>query len=356
MIGERIAETLAQAPDTSVALLARSRAQLQPVLAVLRRAGISYNAQDIDSLARNAVVADLFTLCRALANPADRVAWMALLRAPWCGLGPADLLRVAQFGAPAGAPALASALQDPALLARLSADGRQRLAPLATALAEASRRRDRRGLRVWLELLWEQLGGPACAGSETDLHNAERFLQLLEQADSEGRGLDLPWLQRRLAGLYARSGDAAARVQVMTLHKAKGLEFDHVFLPGLAGRARADERPALLWDDYTDADGARRFLLATDDHSERDSPGVYNTLLRIRRHKSRVENARLLYVGATRAIRTLTLSAVLAPDPTADSGVRAPPADALLAGIWDAVATQARVHSAQDSGAMTSSA
>lgn len=356
LIGERIAAVLALAPDTSVAVLARSRAQLQPVLAALRREGISYNAQDIDSLARNPLVADLFTLCRALANPADRVAWMALLRAPWCGLDLADLLRVGQFGNPAFQSEVASAVQDPALLAQLSAGGRERLAPLAAALAESGQRRDRRGLRAWVELLWEQLGGPACADSETDLHNADRFLQLLEQADSEGRGLDLPWLQRRLAGLYARSGEAAARVQVMTLHKAKGLEFDHVFLPGLAGRARADERPALLWDDYTDADGERRFLLATDDHSERDSPGVYNTLLRIRRHKSRVENARLLYVGATRAIRTLTLSAVLAPDPATDSGLRAPSADTLLASIWDAVAPRVRVHRAQESDAITSSA
>ncbi|MDO8862351.1 UvrD-helicase domain-containing protein [Haliea sp. E1-2-M8] len=344
LLADRIAAALDDAADTTVAVLARSRGQLQPVLAALRAAGISYNAQDIDSLARNPVVADLFTLCRALANPADRVAWMALLRAPWCALEPADLLRVAQYGAAASRQPLASTLQDPAMRAQLSPAGRERLVPVAAALAEAFRRRDRRGLRVWLELLWEQLGGPACAGSETDLHNAERFLQLLEQADSEGRGLDLPSLQRRLAGLYARSGDTSARVQVMTLHRAKGLEFDHVFLPGLAGRPRADERPALLWDDYTDADGARRFLLATDDHSERDSPGVYNTLLRIRRHKSRVENARLLYVGATRAIRTLTLSAVLAPDPATDSGVRAPSADALLAGVWDALAAQAKVH------------
>lgn len=347
LIADRVATAMDDAADTSVAVLARSRGQLQPVLAALRTAGISYNAQDIDSLARNPVVADLFTLCRALANPVDRVAWMALLRAPWCGLAPADLLRIAQYGAAAAGFSVAGTLRDPALLAQLSDAGRERLVPVASALAEAFHRRDRRGLRVWLELLWERLGGPACAVSETDLHNAERFLQLLEQADSEGRGLDLPWLQRRLAGLYARSGDSSARVQVMTLHRAKGLEFDHVFLPGLAARPRADERPALLWDDYTDAAGARRFLLATDDHSERDSPGVYNTLLRIRRHKSRVENARLLYVGATRAIRSLTLSAVLAPDPDTESGVRAPSPDALLAPVWEAVAAQARVHSGQ---------
>ena len=64
----------------------------------LKQRGIAHNAQDLDSLASSTVVADLLVLCRALTSDADRLSWLALLRAPWCGLSLADLLLVAQWG------------------------------------------------------------------------------------------------------------------------------------------------------------------------------------------------------------------------------------------------------------------
>jgi ATP-dependent helicase/nuclease subunit A len=89
----------------------------------------------------------------------------------------------------------------------------------------------------------------------------------------------------------------------MTLHKAKGLEFDCVFIPRLDATTRGEERPLLLWDEYTTSGGERGFLLAADDHSGRDCPGLYNFLRARRRHKSKMETTRLLYVGATRAVQ-----------------------------------------------------
>jgi ATP-dependent exoDNAse (exonuclease V) beta subunit len=349
-IGDQVAAAVAADQTGSIAILARSRGQLQPILAALRSRGISYNAQDIDALATTPVVADLFTLCRALANPADQIAWLALLRAPWCGLLLADLLQVARWGTDGPTGSVAAALQDPNLLAGLSEDGRSRARHVAAALQQAQRSRDRLALRVWVEQLWLQLGGPDCAGDETGLHNAEQFLQLLERADSEGRGLDIPWLRRRLASLYAHSGDPGARVQLMTLHRAKGLEFDLVILPALAAATRPDERPVLLWDDYTDARGERRFLLATDDHSQPGTPGLYNTLQRVRKRKSRAENARLLYVGATRAVQRLQLTACLAQD-AASGELRPPSANALLHPLWQPLAAQAVVHAGEEADA-----
>lgn len=346
-IADRVAAELAAGEAGSIAILARSRSQLRPVLAALRDRNVTYNAQDIDALAATSTVADLFTLCRALANPADRVAWLALLRAPWCGLLLADLLLVGHWGGATGS--IAAALRNHDLQRSLSEDGRARAQHVAAAIEQARHSRDRLALRIWVERLWLQLGGPECARNETGLDNAEQFLQLLEQADSEGRGLDLAWLQRRLASLYAHSGNASARVQVMTLHKAKGLEFDLVILPALAAATRPDERPVLLWDDYTDAGGERRFLLATDDHSKPATPGLYNTLQRIRKRKGRAENARLLYVGATRAVQRLQLTACLAQD--AGSGeLRPPSANALLHCLWQSVAAQAVVHSGAAEG------
>jgi ATP-dependent exoDNAse (exonuclease V) beta subunit len=342
-ICDEIAAGCARATDESIAVLGRSRGQLQPVLAGLQRRGIAYNAQDMDSLAESALVGDLFSLCCALANPADRLAWMALLRAPWCGLLLADLHRIAQWGAAPRYAPLLQAMADEGLRKTLSDDGRQRVETLYAVLAWAQHKRDRLGLRAWIECTWLQLDGPATATTEAELADAESFLQLLEQAEREGLGLDTQWLARRLEKQYMNAGEPGARVQVMTLHKAKGLEFDLVVLPQLARPPRPDGRQLMLWDEHGDLEGERRFLLAADDHSGKGEPTLYNYLQQRRAEKSLLEGTRLLYVGATRAVRRLLLTASLATDPRTGA-LRPPTARSLLSPIWDSCQQQVVNH------------
>ena len=318
----------------SIALLGRSRNQLQPFLQALRRRGIRYSAQDLDSLADSPAVLDLMTLCRALGNPADRIAWLALLRAPLCGLSLTDLHRVANWGDRDAGPALCELLTDQSLLDELSDDGRERWLHLGRAMAMAEAKRDRLALRVWVEQTWLVLGGPAAVTEQGQLQDAERFFQLLEKADREGLWLDLGWLQRQLEQLKLGEEQPGSKLQVMTLHKAKGLEFDWVLIPGLTRLTRSDSRQLLLWDDYTTAAGERGFLLAADDHSDTTEPTLYNYLQQQRKLKTRLENTRLLYVGATRAVQRLLLSACLNPDEKNDDW-KSPPVNTLLKPIWE---------------------
>ena len=327
----------------SIAVLGRSRTHLQPVIAGLQDLGIAYSAAALDSLAHSPLVADLLTLCRALASRADRLAWLALLRAPWCGLQLADLLRLAQHGDPPGDEPVWNTLCDDAVRSRLSPDGRQRLAALLPVLRRAEQQRERLSLRVWIEQAWVGLGGPGTAVDCEALRDAESFFQLLEQADCEGVGLDPQWLSQAVEKQFMNSAAVDTRVQLMTLHRAKGLEFDCVIIPQLARVPRGDGRQLLLWDEHSSPTGERRFLLAADDHSAPGAPTLYNYLQRQRLEKNLLENTRLLYVGATRAIRQLTLSASLNWDEKREV-FRAPAARSLLSSIWPLFEQQMIVH------------
>jgi len=328
-------------PDcNSIAILARTRGHLQGILDKFKQLGLAYSAQDIDSLASSNVIVDLMSLCRALLNPADSVAWMAVLRAPWCGLTLADLHALAACSREFSPW---EALSNEASLNKLSTDGRSRVRFFASAVFDARNNRDRLGLRVWLEELWLGLGGPGVIETPGQLNDAERFFQLLEQAELEGEGLKLSWLETRLQRLYVKADAPDSKIQVMTLHKAKGLEFDWVIIPSLQKTTRGNTRPLLNWDEHSSATGHRGFLLAANDHSAEGEPSLYNYLEIQRAKKELEETTRLLYVGATRAVNHLILTACPNYKEEKES-YSTPPARSLLGRIWPAFEEQMRVH------------
>jgi ATP-dependent exoDNAse (exonuclease V) beta subunit len=72
-------------------VLVRAREHLSSISRELHGAGLAFRAVDVQPLAIVPVVQDLHALTRALLHLGDRVAWLAILRAPWCGLTLADL-------------------------------------------------------------------------------------------------------------------------------------------------------------------------------------------------------------------------------------------------------------------------
>ena len=337
-----IADCVQEGRDT-IAVLGRNRAHLQLIIKRLRQSNISYNAPDLDSLATSPVVLDLLMLCRALASDVDRLAWMALLRAPWCGLQLSDLLTVAQCSDATPHSSIWSCLNSVDLRQIISDDGSIRLGHTLPVLAEAREKRDRLGLRVWVEQAWVGLGGPACAMEKEDLEDAENFLQLLESAEDQGVGLDVNWLLLHLQKRYVSAGDTDSQVHLMTLHKAKGLEFARVIIPQLDRLPGSDSREILLWDEYTNAQGNRSFLLAADDHSISGTQTLYNYLREQRHKKSLLEATRLLYVGATRAVSQLLLTFSCKQDEKTGLPC-APSKNTLLNCIWPTIQNDMTVH------------
>ncbi len=330
-----------------IAILVRARTHLAAILPALRRGRVDYAAVDLESLAERLATRDLLTLIRALVQPHDRIAALALLRAPWCGLTLADLLAVTQ-ARPTGA--LLDLLGEPMPPGEVSADGIARLSRLRDALQPALQTSGRTALAPRVRAAWLALGGPACAPAASDLAGSARLFALLARHE---RGGDLPaWDEFDAAAgrLFAAPATAAAApVQVMTLHKAKGLEFDTVILPGLARRVSRSDDPPLRWKRRGGSADDARLLLApmharTGAGTTRDP--VYRYLQGLDAEEGEAELGRLLYVGCTRAKRRLHLVAALSPE--ADSSAvgrqwKPPGSTSALARLWpmveDTVAT-----------------
>jgi ATP-dependent exoDNAse (exonuclease V) beta subunit len=348
-----IADCVAKGQDT-IAVLGRSRSHLQLIIKRLKQLHISYSAPDLDSLANSPVVADLLTVCRTLISDTDRLAWLAFLRGPWCGLTLADLLSVASWGDVPRYSSIWSAIQSVQLHELISEDGRARLRHTLPILAQARAKRDRLGLRVWVEQAWIELGGPGCIPDVDGLEDAENFLQLVEQAEEEGVGLDINWLLMKLQNRFVSAGNPDDQVHLMTLHKAKGLEFDRVIIPQLDRIPRSDGRALLLWDEHSSVEHGRSFLLAADDHSPDDAPTLYNYLRVQRQKKVLLESTRLLYVGATRAVRHLLLTFNFKCEDKTGLPLE-PSRHSLLSPLWKTVQQQMKSHDADGQIAAISS-
>ena len=349
---EILRRTWADDPDRKVAILTRNRSHLQTILPTLRREGFRYQGVDLEPLQSRPVVRDLLALTRALVHPADRVAWLSVLRAPWCGLTSDDLHTVADDN---GEHTIFERLQGLNTLQPLTDSGRERLANVARALGEAVAERRRQPLRRWVEGVWLSLGGPATLESLSDLEDAQAYLSLLDKLGEEHSRPDLHLLEQRIARLYAQPDvQATGRLQVMTVHKSKGLQFDTVILPGLSAPPRRPEEPLLSWLERPTQDGDSDLLLAPiTERGERERDEVYRFVQSLEKKKEANELARLLYVAATRAERKLHLvTRVLASSKAKDFGeLREPTAGSFLNLLWPALKDEFTALTAPQLGA-----
>lgn len=326
-----------QNPKQTIAILVRSRSHLQNIIPALKTAGIKFRGVEIEKLDENPVIQDLFSLTRALLNPADRVAWLAILRAPWCGLALADLLIIAKR---AHNTALWEPLINYAEISELSLDAQQRIQRILPPLKAASAERQRQSLRKWIETTWRALGGPACVEQESDLFYAQTFFDLLDDKNLHIEMDVITWLEKKLAGSYAPPDYAADdSLQIMTIHKAKGLEFDTVILPMLEARPRPEEQQLLLWMERPRTFSNKNdLILAPLKASAAEEDPIYRYLRLCESKKSQYENTRLLYVAVTRAKKNLHLLGSV--DRKSENELVLPTANSFLKLLWSKVATE----------------
>ena len=335
-----------------IAVLVRIRNHLIEIVAALNllndehghTGSIPFRAVEIESLNQRQEVLDLTALTRALLHPADRVAALALLRAPWCGLSLADLHTLTGCDDPSlQSHSIQGLMAERGHL--LPEDSIQRLQRVWQVLTEAAAQRARLTHAQLVERAWRSLGGDAWL-TQPELVNVNRFFQLLDELQlelEENRSanlLDPTLLQSRLQELYAEPNpipNGTPFVELLTIHKAKGLEWDVVLVPALERQPATDRSRLLTWSELeptdSSADTAAHLMLAPIAGRGEPSKALNNWLNGIHHAREAAERKRLFYVACTRARQELHLFAA----PTVStSGEIHPHTASLLQAAWPA--------------------
>jgi ATP-dependent helicase/nuclease subunit A len=327
--------------DFRIAVLVRARRHLVWIARKLREARIPYRAVEIEELQERQEVLDLRELVRALLHPMDRIAWLSVLRAPWCGLTLRDLHTLCGEDA-------AELMKQPVLqllrmrLPLLSADGQQRASRVSIVLEDALGGKHRQvSFAQWVERVWHSLGGRECVDRPA-YENVRAFFRMLVEVPPDGTGLD-EHLERLFAEPDPKTNEQSG-VQLMTIHKAKGLGFDVVIVPGLHRETSSRDQPLLNWLERTTIDAGAdtegsEFLVAPIGRKGADTDPLYRWISRQQERKEREEAKRLLYVACTRAKQELYLMGTATLKTQSNGTESVEPGKGLLKTAWPALKT-----------------
>ncbi len=306
LLFDDLQEYLKKPGESDAVILVRSRSQIYRFIPLLQEHGIRYYAHDVVPLEKRPVVKDILALTRALLFLADRTSWLAVLRAPWCGMDLNDMLVVASAE---GHDVIWNAINDDDVVGQLTPDGQKRIIRVREVLQRAFKAKGREELRYWLEDTWTLLGGPGCAPKH-DVENAQIILDLIADYGNGFDVKDLLQFEHHLENLYAIPEYKADQTQVtiMTIHGSKGLEFDAVFIPFLEAIPRRTQKPLMVWGESNWTSGERILLSSSIPQAgDKDLDLKYQYLRDWNSEKDILELTRLIYVACTRAKRELYL-------------------------------------------------
>jgi ATP-dependent helicase/nuclease subunit A len=320
----------------SIAVLARNRGHLSEIVKSFKENNIPYQAVEIDRLVQRQSIIDIHNLTRVLCNRYDEIALLALLRAPWLALNNIQLFTLFNC----------KKTDERDIWGRLyelinerpdeiSPELIERLARFVQVMECSIVNSGGANLLRRLESCWVKLGGALLIMDDSDGVDLESYYQLIQRYERHNTIPDFQQFEFALDQLYAspQSNLEGGIVQLLTMHKSKGLEFDHVFIPGLARGSRPDDPQLIYWYEGLDAYGQNAYLLSpiADSHSD-NVDGLSQYIRRELSHKQNLENTRLFYVACTRARITLTLFGECKRDKKGD--VHAKGSNSLFAKIW----------------------
>jgi DNA helicase-2/ATP-dependent DNA helicase PcrA len=255
-------------PDwSSVAILCRKKRLFAPISEVLREQGIPAEVVDLNGLLQMPEIVEIVARLRLMADPMDNVALTRILQGPRWRIGYRDLAMLARWAASGnrelserlnedGAPgevafSLLEAIHDSDALQGLSPDARERIAAFSAEWSELTEAAslplaDLVSAIADITGLMRELAASATAAAAGAQLNILNFIEHVAEFSPVEGDASLATLVDFLEVAATSEDDMspvqpshAGAVQIMTIHKAKGLEWPIVFVPGMAENTRS---------------------------------------------------------------------------------------------------------------------
>lgn len=329
-----IEKTLAERREKAdIAVLGRNRSHISEIAKALREKGITFKALDTEPLYSKAVVQDMLSLASALYHLGDKNAWLSILRSPWFGLVLADIEPIFEHSKRNRCTLLESLSQiDPS---EISKDALLRISSVVDGLGELVRLRNERPPAELIELATIKLRFTAIYADDAISKIIASVLACIENHQKPNDLPNIKVITEEVEKLYVPSESNFSKVQLMTIHKSKGLQFETVIIPGLDRVGRPTDSRLILFDNAYQSNGSQTSLIAPMRSPEETGDRLYQFVSRRHFERDNNELARLLYVGFTRAKRDLYLFANLKSD--SEGGWRKPIGNSMLSIIWGSV-------------------
>lgn len=303
-----IKNTTKHYPTQTIAILVRSRSQIKPLCHYLEQQNIPFIGDDLIPIGQSQWLHDIIYATLLLFDQQDQLTWYHTLQSPTVGLSQQSLsLLQWQFDDLDQWVEQLSALSNQHETLKSFLEIYQHTLEHINTLCS----------RNIINDYWRQLGFLQNI-DHSHVHMSMTLLDIIDELSINSQRINkqtfMPLIDKKFID---HNPNEATQLFILTIHKAKGLEFDHVILPCLHKKTRALEKKPLYIETLNDPSGHLSIIAPMDN---KESPSeLYQFLHEQNRSKDQYERIRLFYVACTRAKYKLHFTALVPSNTTSSN-------------------------------------
>ncbi|KZX84137.1 hypothetical protein A3715_17815 [Oleiphilus sp. HI0009] len=324
LVTEEIRKIGNENPQATIAVLGRNRGNIKRVIQKFDEFQIDYEAHEFKSANNTAEMHWYASIAGCVLNLWDRTSWLTLLHSGYIGVTHKDLHKAVSLSLKENIPVLYATKKCVEIKLK------DRISNLIEIMEWAMEQRSARKVSDIVYSVWKAINGEAYSEHKRTTDEIEFLRGKMEELEKHSR-LNMFELNQMLetshCSIKAKGNNP---VQVMTIHKSKGLEFDYVFIVGAGKKTKVDDKPIFSFEKVRNTADDYSLIFSPVSAVGDEENSIYKYLQYRNKEKQSYEINRLLYVAITRAKKRCTI--------TVSTNEKLTPAKgSLIDGAWDTI-------------------